>query len=158
MGILDFRGKRVRNSGVLSTLGSVGISPRWLCLRAAGRPACCRSPLTRSTGPTLTGAYNVPSGKDLYVPLTASDPGQTITYSASTTNSQVTTTVLTGNPELLLNVSGTDANGQAFSGTLRSPCSRTFAPQTVAAIIQDVNNGIYTNSSFYRMETAQVSN
>ena len=101
----------------------------------------------------FAGAYNTPSGKTLYVPLTASDPGQTITYTASTTNSSVTTTVLAGNPELVLNVSGTDSSGQAFSGTLTFAAVPDVAPQTVAAIIQDVNSGIYTASSFYRMET-----
>ena len=106
------------------------------------------------TGPDANSAYNVPSGKDLYVPLTASDPGQSITYSASTTNSQVTATVLTGNPELVLNVAGTDSTGHAFSGTLTFALFQNLAPQTVAAIIQDVSNGIYTNSSFYRMETS----
>ncbi len=105
------------------------------------------------TGPDVNSAYNVPSGKDLYVPLNGSDPGQTITYSATTTNSQVTATVLTGNPELVLNVAGTDVNGQAFSGTLTFALFQNLAPKTVQTIIQDVNNGVYTNASFYRMET-----
>ncbi len=105
-------------------------------------------------GPDPNSAYDVPSGKDLYVPLVGTDTGQTITYSATSSNSGVTATVLSGDPTLVLTVSGTNAQGQAFTGQLTFQLFANLAPQTVQAIINNVNAGDYTNSSFYRMETS----
>ena len=105
------------------------------------------------SGPDPGSVYNVPTGKDLYVPLTGADPGQTITYSAISSNTGVTATVLSGDPTLVLNVSGTNAQGP-FTGTLTFQLFAELAPQTVQAIINSVNAGDYTNSSFYRMETS----
>ncbi|MES1213198.1 MAG: peptidylprolyl isomerase, partial [Singulisphaera sp.] len=105
------------------------------------------------TGPESGGAYSTPSGKDLYVPLIGADAGQTITYSATSSNPNVTATVLSGNPDLVLNVSGLDGNNQPFTGQLVFALFQNLAPQTVAAIINNVNAGDYNNSSFYRMET-----
>lgn len=106
------------------------------------------------SGPDPNSLYNIPSGKDLYVPLVGTDTGQTISYSASSSNPAVTATVLSGNPTLVMNVSGTNAQGQAFTGTLTFELFKNLAPQTVQAIINSVNAGDYTNSSFYRMETS----
>ena len=70
------------------------------------------------TGPDANSAFDVPSGKNLYVPLNGTDVGQTISYSATSSNPAVTATVLSGNPMLELDVSGTTAGGQAFSGAM----------------------------------------
>jgi cyclophilin family peptidyl-prolyl cis-trans isomerase len=102
--------------------------------------------------------FNIPVGKNLYVPLTATDTGQAITYSVTTSNPGVVATVLTTtastNPELQLTVHGTDASNQAFSGTITFQLFKNVAPQTVAGIVTKVNAGLYTGTSFYRMETA----
>src|ERR1700759_1153365 len=67
------------------------------------------------TGPDTGGVFDIPSGKDLYVPLVGSDTaGTSITYTASSSNPNVKATVLTGNPTLELDVSGIDSQGHAF--------------------------------------------
>ncbi len=68
------------------------------------------------TGPDTGGVFDVPSGKDLYVPLVGSDTaGTSITYTVSSSNPNVKATVLTGNPTLEFDVSGIDSQGHAFS-------------------------------------------
>ncbi len=42
--------------------------------------------LNNITGPDSGSVFNIPSGKDLYVPLIGTDAGKTITYSASSSN------------------------------------------------------------------------
>ncbi|HVU86190.1 MAG TPA: peptidylprolyl isomerase [Pirellulales bacterium] len=153
MGILGFRKARVRKLRALFAPGSAGIAFRALRCEPLEDRRLLTVTFNQITGPETNSGYNIPSGKDLYVPLTASDPGQAITYTATTTNSSVTATVLTGNPELVLNVAGTDAQGHAFSGTLTFVLFQNLAPQTVQGIINDVNNGIFDTASFYRMET-----
>ena len=102
-------------------------------------------------GPDTSGVFDVPSGKDLYVPLTASDPGQTVSFTASSSNPDVQVTVLTGNPTLQLTVEGTNSSGQAFSGTLTIQLFENLAPDTVAAIEALVNSGFYDGLTFYRI-------
>jgi cyclophilin family peptidyl-prolyl cis-trans isomerase len=106
------------------------------------------------TGPQTGGVYDVPSGKDLYVPVTGTDAGQTINYTASSNTAGVTATVLTGNSELDLTVSGTTAGGTAFSGTMVFELFANIAPTTVSSIITDVEDGLYNGAEFYRSETS----
>ena len=106
------------------------------------------------TGPDPGPVYDIPAGKDLYVPLNGADTGQTISYSATSSDPNVQVSVLTGNPTLELDVSGTDSTGHAFSGTMTFQLFQNIAPQTVQGIINQVNAGLYNGSSFYRMETA----
>ena len=154
MGFFGFRGGRAKKNKKRNTTRRLSLMTRGLHFE----PLECRQLLTVTlnpiSGPDPGSVYDVPSGKDLYVPLVGTDTGQTISYTASSTNSSVTTTVLTGNPTLVLNVSGTNAQGQAFTGTLTFELFENLAPQTVQAIINNVNAGDYTNSSFYRMETS----
>jgi len=106
------------------------------------------------TGPDAGGVFDVPSGKDLYVPLVGSDTaGTSITYTASSNNANVKATVLTGNPTLELDVSGTDVNGHAFSGAMTFQLFKNIAPQSVQDIIDNVTAGLYNGASFYRAET-----
>ncbi len=107
--------------------------------------------LTPIVGPDSGSAFDVPSGKDLYVPLTATDPGQTITYSVTSSNPSVTASVLTGNPTLRLSVTGVGSDGQSFSGTMTVQLFEDLAPDTVHVIEQLVESGFYDNLSFYRI-------
>jgi len=79
--------------------------------------------------------------------------GTSISYTVSSSNSNVKATVLTGNPTLEIDVSGTDAQGHAFSGAMTFQLFENIAPQTVQAIINDVSAGLYNGASFYRAET-----
>ena len=103
------------------------------------------------TGPDTGNVFDIASGKTLYVPLTSTDAGQTISYSATSSDPNVTATVLTGNPTLSMNVSGTDANNNAFSGTITMQLFQNLSPNTVSIIEGLVNNHTYDGQSFYRV-------
>ena len=102
-------------------------------------------------GPETTSAFDVPSGKDLYVPLTATDPGQTISFTATSSNSNVSVSVLNGNPTLQLVVEGVGSDGQAFSGTMTIQLFANLAPDTVSTIESLVASGFYDDLTFYRI-------
>ncbi len=97
-------------------------------------------------------AQQIEAGKNLYIPLTGVDSTQTqIQYTVTSSNSNVTATVLTGNPSLKMTVSGTDSSNQAFSGTLTFQLFQNYAPATVAQIQTLVNQGFYNGLIFHRV-------
>ena len=103
---------------------------------------------------TLTGigAQQIEAGKFLYVPLTAtSSTSSQINFTAQSSNSSVTATVLTGNPSLKMTVSGTDSSNQPFSGVLTFQLFQNLVPTTVARIEQLVNSGFYNGLKFHRI-------
>ena len=106
------------------------------------------------TGPDANSAFDVPAGKDLYVPLIGTDVGQSISYSATSSDPGVKVSVLAGNPTLEMTVHGTNGQGQAFSGTMTFQLFENIAPQTVQGIISDVNSGLFNGAEFYRAETS----
>ena len=90
-------------------------------------------------------------GKDLYVPLIGADAGQTVSYSASSSNGQVVATVLpNSDPIIEIDVSGTTAGGVAFSGSMTFSLFAGIAPDAVKDILGLVNDGLYNKASFYR--------
>ena len=105
-------------------------------------------------GPDTGAVFDVPAGKDLYVPVVGTDQGQSVSYTATSSDPNVTVTVMSGNPTLEMTVHGTDASGNPFSGTLTFQLFQNIAPQTVQGIINQVNSGLYNGASFYRMETS----
>ena len=108
-------------------------------------------PETGTTAPA--GDFAVPSGKDLYVPVTGtSATTQGITYTANSNTAGVTATVITGDL-LQFTVSGTSSSGTPFSGTLTFELFSSIAPTTVADIEADVAAGTYNGAEFYRSET-----
>ncbi|HTQ39322.1 MAG TPA: Ig-like domain repeat protein [Pirellulales bacterium] len=138
----------------LSRQNSLQRSQRRLLLEPLEDRSMLSVTLPAITGPDSGGVYDVPSGKDLYVPLVGTDTGQTITYTASSNNANVTATVLTGNPTLSITVHGvTGTNNTSFSGTMTFQLFENIAPNTVQAIINYVNSGLYTGANFYRAET-----
>jgi cyclophilin family peptidyl-prolyl cis-trans isomerase len=113
------------------------------------------SPIAGPDGTSDVPVFDIPSGKDLYVPLMGADAGQTVSYSATVNSGNFTTTVLpSADPTLQLNVSGTTAGGVAFSGAMTFSLFQTIAPQTVAGIESLVNSGLYNGASFYRSVTS----
>jgi cyclophilin family peptidyl-prolyl cis-trans isomerase len=116
-----------------------------------------RNLLSVTMGPITTGANNgsaftVTSGKDLYVPLPGADAGQTVTYTASSSNSSVIATVMpSSNPTLTLNVTG-GTGSSSFSGAMTFELFGNITPTTVANLVNEVNSGAYVNdASFYRI-------
>jgi cyclophilin family peptidyl-prolyl cis-trans isomerase len=129
---------------------------RWLAVERLEDRSMLSVTLNNITGPDSGSVFDIPSGKDLYVPLIGTDTGKTITYSASSGNASVKAVVLTGNPTLQLTVQGKTAGNQSFSGTMTFQLFENIAPQTVQGIINEVNAGLYNGASFYRMETSST--
>ena len=109
------------------------------------------------SGPDTDGVFDIPSGKDLYVPLIGADSGQTVTYSAASSNPDVSVQVLpSSNPVIEMTVTGTDADGTPFQGTMTFELFADIAPETVAGIVSLVDQGVYNGAEFYRSETSST--
>ncbi|MCC7085436.1 MAG: peptidylprolyl isomerase [Pirellulales bacterium] len=102
-------------------------------------------------GSDAGGVFKIPSGKVLYVPLTGADTGNTVSYSATSSDSQVQVHVMDGNPTLQLQVHGTRSGGATFSGTLNIELFDNLAHDTVQTISNLVNSGVYNGKQFYRI-------
>ena len=101
--------------------------------------------------PNLANA-NFIGGQDLYVALPGTDSnGAPITYTASSANANVSATILTGGRSISMTVSGKDANGQDFSGTLTFRLFEDLSPVTTARIIALVEQGFYNGLDFHRI-------
>jgi cyclophilin family peptidyl-prolyl cis-trans isomerase len=109
------------------------------------------------TAPTLLTIPNqtLLAGAPLEIPINATSPsGFSMTYSVSSTNGAISTTLQNGNPDIVLNVTHT-SSGQAgdfsFSGTIVIELFPNAAPNTVAQIENLVNAGAYNGKDFYRI-------
>ena len=102
------------------------------------------------SGPDGSGVFDIPAGKDLYVPLISSDGNGSVSYSVQTTGGVTATVLPTTDPTLDINVSGTTAGGVSFSGDMTFSLFSTIAPQTVKGIESLVANNVYTDATFYR--------
>ncbi len=93
---------------------------------------------------------NVPGGKTLTIPLTASSASNAaLTYSVTSSNPAVTATLHTGDPFLQFTLSSSNAqiNGQ----TITLQLFPEYAPNTVQRITDLVNSNFYNGKSFYRI-------
>lgn len=92
------------------------------------------------------------AGQSFQLPLNGFDPnGSPITYTFASSNANVTGVLTTGNPSLQINVSGTDFEGNPFTGDLVFQLYEDLAPETVAEIVDRVNSGFYDGQTFYRI-------
>jgi cyclophilin family peptidyl-prolyl cis-trans isomerase len=104
-----------------------------------------------ATLPALTNDQFI-GGQDLYVALPGSDTGGgPVSYTVSSSNNSVSATVVTAGTNISMTVSGTDANGVAFSGTLTFRLFDDLAPNTVARIKTLITQGFYEGLSFHRI-------
>ncbi|MCE9564127.1 MAG: peptidylprolyl isomerase [Planctomycetes bacterium] len=92
-----------------------------------------------------------PDTKDLYVPLTVTNTTGTVSYTATSANSQVQVQVVTGGTTIVLHVTGTKAAGGTFEGDLTFRLFDSMAPITTARIVSLVNSGFYNNLTFHRI-------
>ena len=102
----------------------------------------------------VTNSITMPRGQTFQMPLTGSDPdGQPLRFSATTSNSGGLKAAIAprSNPSLVLNVSGVDGNGDAFSGDLRLQLFTDLTPHTTARIIDLVNSNFYNGLIFHRV-------
>lgn len=93
------------------------------------------------------------SGKDLLVPVAVQTPppGGTVSYSVQSDNPAVSASVVTGGRSLRLNVSGTDSNGNPFSGELTFRLFEDLAPIATERIITLTQQGFYNGLGFHRI-------
>lgn len=95
---------------------------------------------------------NFIGGQDMYVALPGSDSGNgPVTYTASSSNANVSATILTGGRSIQMTVSGKDVNGVDFSGTLTFRLFEDLSPVTTARIISLVQSGFYNGLDFHRI-------
>lgn len=95
--------------------------------------------------------FTTPNTKAFYVPLTVSDVSGTVQYAATSSNSQVQAQIVSGGTTIRMAVSGTNAQGAAFQGTLTFRLFDTLAPATTARIISLINDDFYDGLTFHRV-------
>lgn len=102
----------------------------------------------------LAGIANTdqPNTKPLFIPVTATNtPNGPVTITASSDNTSVTTQVVSGGRSVKLDVTGTDATGAAFTGSLTIRLFEDVAPLATGTIIQLANEGFYNGKLFHRV-------
>ncbi len=101
---------------------------------------------------TPIGDFDSSAGKDLLVPVSATDGnGDPITYTATSNNDEVEVSLLTGGRSLRLNVSGTNASGNPFTGDLTLRLFEDLAPIATGRIIDLTESGFYDDLTFHRI-------
>lgn len=91
-------------------------------------------------------------GKHTYVPLIATDTeGLPVSYSVSSANSNIKASIITAGRTLVLNVSGKDASGNAFTGNMVFKLFEDKAPVTTEHIIRHAMQGDYNGLLFHRV-------
>jgi len=95
--------------------------------------------------------FTTPNTKDLYVPLTVTNTTGNVTYTATSSDSNVQVSLVTGGTTLKLTVTGTAAGGGTFQGDLTLRLFDNLAPVTTARILELVNSGFYNNLTFHRI-------
>ncbi|HEY5314721.1 MAG TPA: cadherin-like domain-containing protein [Pirellulales bacterium] len=129
--------------------------------RLTFEPLETRNMLSVTLDPTnlLTSqTWSSPDGKYLYLPLnsTDSDGAATVSYSASSSDPSLSPVILqngiSGSVESLdFNISGTDSNGNAFTGDIVIQLFGSLTPNTVAHIESLVNSNFYNGLDFFRV-------
>ena len=153
MGLFGFRSNRGKKNHRRQPPRRRSLHARTLHCEPLERRHLLSVTINPVSGPDAGGVFDVPSSRNLFVPVTGTDTGQTINYTATSSNPNVQVQVLSGNPTIEMDVDGTDQNGQAFTGSMTFQLFQNIAPQTVQGILNLVNSGLYNGSSFYRMET-----
>jgi cyclophilin family peptidyl-prolyl cis-trans isomerase len=95
----------------------------------------------------------VPGGKSVLVPLTATDSlGGPVNYSFSSSDPSVQLSLVsTASKSLVLNVTGTDSSNSVYSGTIVMHLFEDLAPKITARIEQLVTQGYYNGLIFHRV-------
>ena len=117
-----------------------------------------RSLLAVTIGPLYGGEITTPrvgDGKTLYVPITATDDdSNSISYSVTSSNSDVSAEVISGGRSIRMTVSGVDANNDPFTGEITFRLFEDDHPITTARIIELIQSGFYddqNNIVFHRI-------
>ncbi|MFT3881000.1 MAG: peptidylprolyl isomerase [Gemmatales bacterium] len=91
-------------------------------------------------------------GKHTYVPLIATDTqGLPVSYSVSSANNNINAAVITAGRTVVLNVSGKDASGNAFTGNMVFKLFEDKMPVTTEHFINHIMQGNYDGLIFHRV-------
>ncbi len=92
------------------------------------------------------------SDRPLFIPVTPSNtPDGPVTVTALSGNSNLKAVTVTGGRSVLLNVTGTDASGAAFSGSITIRLFENEAPLATANIVTLVQDHYYDGKLFHRV-------
>ncbi len=96
---------------------------------------------------------SIPCGKTLVVPIACNDAdGDALTYTVSSSNSQIFARVKTGSPSLKMHVATTnDGSGAAYEGEMEFQLFREDTPETANFIGGFAQKGYYDNLIFHRI-------
>jgi len=103
-------------------------------------------------------ANDLPNDKSEFVAANvANTTSNPVSFNVTSSNPNVTATVVTGGRSLDLNVSGVDSNNVAFTGDIILRLFESAAPVTTARIIQLAQSGFYNGLTFHRVISGFVA-
>jgi cyclophilin family peptidyl-prolyl cis-trans isomerase len=95
---------------------------------------------------------NFANNQPLFIPVTnTATVNGTTAYTATSSNSSVSVSVLPAGQTLRLDMSGVDKTGTAFTGTLTIRLFADAAPLAVQRITDLANSGFYNGKTFFRV-------
>jgi cyclophilin family peptidyl-prolyl cis-trans isomerase len=95
---------------------------------------------------------NIANDKPIYIPVNVTNtPNGSVTTTVSSDNANVTASVVTGGQSIRFDVSGTDSNGVAFTGSITVRLFTDAAPNAAQRLIDLVNSGYFTGKQFPRV-------
>lgn len=94
----------------------------------------------------------VPNNKPIYLPITVTNtPDGPVTTSVTSSNPNLDAAVVTGGKSVQFDISGTDKNGNAFTGTLTLRLFADVAPLAAQRIIDLANSNFYDGKLIHRV-------
>ena len=113
-------------------------------------------PLEDRTTPAVTVApvadQTVFDNRPLFLPLSATNtPAGPVSATVATSDPAVTAEVLSPGRAVRFDVSGTDATGAAFTGSITLRLFDESAPAAAQRVVDLVNSGFYTGKLFHRV-------
>ena len=116
-----------------------------------------RTMLSVSLAPLIVN--DLPNDKTEFIAanVTNTTPANQVSFNVSSSDPNVTATVLAGGRSLDLNVSGVDHTNTPFTGDIVIRLFENLAPNTTAHIIQLAQNGFYNGLIFHRVISGFVA-
>ena len=94
----------------------------------------------------------IPNNKPIFIPVNVtSTPAGAVTTTVSSDSANVAASIVTGGQSVRFDVTGTDSNGIAFSGSITVRLFANAAPNAAQRMIDLVNSGYYTGKTFPRI-------
>ncbi|MBX9579719.1 MAG: peptidylprolyl isomerase [Gemmataceae bacterium] len=102
--------------------------------------------------PAIPDLATISNDKPTYLPVTVTNtPAGAVTTTVSSSNPNLRAEVVAGGRSIRFDVTGTDRDGVAFSGSLTVRLFEDAAPLTAQRLVDLVNSGFYANKVFHRI-------